>query len=94
MRRAHKRPPITQIELDCINRIVNRALFLLPDRQAEHIQMDLIATILGGCKLRLEELERADDFNFAHDIVGIERHLDRTTFMLTNCFTPRFAVQH
>lgn len=52
--------------------------------------MDVTATHLNGCPLRLRDLLEADDFNFAHDVGGITRHLDRTTGKLTNCFLPRF----
>jgi hypothetical protein len=33
----------------------------------------------------------ADGSNFVHDIVGIERHLNRQTSQLGDCFIPRFA---
>ena len=43
--------------------------------------------------LRLDELLNADDFNFAHDIIGIVNHIDRSTYPAQNfnCFVPRFA---
>lgn len=43
------------------------------------------------CPMRLEELLEADDENFAHDVFGIERHINRETGQLDNCFLPRFA---
>lgn len=55
------------------------------------IQMDILATHLNGCPLRLQELYAADDFNFSHDVGGIARYLDRTTGQLTQLFRPRFA---
>lgn len=54
-------------------------------------QMDLCAVIAQGCPLRLDELFFADPFNFAHDIGGIWRHLDRRTGKLGGFFVPRFA---
>lgn len=33
----------------------------------------------------------ADDENFAHDILGIRRHMNRRTGELEGCFVPRFA---
>jgi hypothetical protein len=89
--RGRRRLPITQLEFDSIDRIVKRAVFLFPDRNPGDVEMDLVACILGGCSLRLEDLELADDFNFTHDVLGIERHLDRHTFKLGDCFMPRFA---
>lgn len=52
------------------------------------LTMDLTATHLNGTPLRLA----ADDFNFAHDVFGIERHINRRTGKLQNCFLPRFAA--
>jgi hypothetical protein len=53
--------------------------------------MDLTACHANGCPLKLRELLEADDFNFAHDIRGIQSHLNRRTGELTDCFCPRFA---
>ncbi len=55
------------------------------------LQMDIIATHVSGCKLKLKELLEADAGNFLHDICGIINHLDRTTGKLTDCFVPRYA---
>lgn len=52
--------------------------------------MDLLAAHCD-CPLRLEDLLNADDVNFAHDVFGINRHLDRNTLILTDCFLPRCA---
>lgn len=41
--------------------------------------------------LRLEELLNADDLNFTHDVCGIQRHLNRQTKKMEDCFVPRFA---
>ena len=41
--------------------------------------------------LRLEELLEADDFNFAHDVIGIINNIDRTNPTDFNIFVPRFA---
>jgi hypothetical protein len=34
----------------------------------------------------------ADDFNFVHDLVGINKHLDRATGEFKDGFLPKFAV--
>ena len=41
--------------------------------------------------LNLSRLLEADAFNFAHDINGIIRHMDRSKYpgKLTGCFEPR-----
>lgn len=53
--------------------------------------MDITACHANGTPLRLLDLLGADDFNFAHDVFGIERHLDRETGELDGRFMPRFA---
>ena len=41
--------------------------------------------------LKLDELLKADDLNFSHDIVGIQNNIDRKTKIIGNCFLPRYA---
>ncbi len=53
--------------------------------------MDINACHSNGCPLRLRDLLAADDLNFAHDVFGIRRHINRETGQLENCFVPRFA---
>ncbi len=54
--------------------------------------MDLTAAHLNGNRLELELLLSTDDANFAHDVFGIRRHIDRTTGKLLDCFVPRFTA--
>lgn len=53
--------------------------------------MDITAAHANGCKLKLDELLAAEPFDFAHDIFGIRRHLNRKTGQLDNHFLPRYA---
>lgn len=39
--------------------------------------------------LDLDKLLTADDFNFAHDVCGIQRHIDRENLDFLNHFLPR-----
>ena len=41
--------------------------------------------------LRLQEMLESSDFNFLHDVLGIAKHLNRDTGLLTDCFSPRFT---
>lgn len=41
--------------------------------------------------LRLDDFLNADDENFAHDVVGIQKHIDRHRKKLTDLFLPRYA---
>lgn len=55
--------------------------------------MDLDAVHSNGCPLDLAKLAGFDEFNFAHDVFGIRRHLDRATGKLGDCFVPRCAAK-
>lgn len=54
---------------------------LIMDIQTAHEQFNL----------RLDEWLKADDFNFAHDIVGIQQNIDRQSRTMINHFLPRYA---
>lgn len=43
-------------------------------------------------ELRFEELLNADDVNFTHDIVGIQKNINRTKMTFKKSFVPRYAV--
>lgn len=80
----------TREEQAAADRIVDRAFRLKIWARRMDVAMDLSA-VHATRPLRLAELANADDFNFAHDMVGIARHLDRETGELGGCFVPRFA---
>lgn len=79
-----------------ISDIVDRAMVLAEKAGAPRhrmtLEMDITAVHANGRPLRLVELASADDFNLAHDVFGIEKHLDRQTGTLGGCFVPRFSV--
>ncbi len=81
----------TKKDTELITKIAQRAVKINPDYDYMDASMDVTAVHLNDCKLRLSDLLEADDFNFAHDIFGIRRHIDRATGKLTNCFLPRFS---
>lgn len=60
-------------------------------RTALDVRMD-ISAVHYHTPLRLADLLAADDFNFFHDIDGINRHIDRETGLLRQHFRPRFAM--
>lgn len=88
---------VSDSDAKLIERIAWRAAGLAANRPAVFArssldyQMDITATHVNGCPLDLQRMLDADDFNFAHDVFGIERHLDRSTGQLLDCFLPRFA---
>jgi len=78
-------------ELDLIIEIAKRAeknhliafdrISLIMDLEVAHNQFNL----------KLENLLNADNFNFAHDIVGIQNNINRRTKEIENLFVPRFS---
>lgn len=58
---------------------------------AMDLEMDLVACHANGTPLDLVKLATADDFNLAHDMLGIRRHLNRITGELDGRFLPRCA---
>jgi hypothetical protein len=78
-----------------LRRVVTRALALFASAEIEYdkmsAQMDLVATHANGNPIDFERLLAADDFNFAHDVLGIYRHINRETGKLDDFFVPRFS---
>lgn len=82
-------------EANQIHNVVSRADDLynkymgigLPDLLS--LSMDITATHLNGCPLDFDKLLTASDPDFAHDVFGISRHIDRTTGKLKDHFLPR-----
>lgn len=85
----------TREESDLIVAIVDRAegtSLMLPAFGARmNLVMDLTATHANGCPLDLEGLLAAEPFDFAHDVAGIQRHINRETGQLEDCFLPRYS---
>lgn len=57
------------------------------------LAMSITAAHCNGCRLDLDKLLSADDFNFTHDVCGIYRHVSRETGELENHFRPRCAAK-
>lgn len=85
---------LNAVEYEAALVIMDRAIAIADDAGIEYtrteVLMDLTATH-HTCPLKMEELAKADDFDFAHDVFGIRRHLNRRTGQLEDCFLPRFA---
>ncbi len=78
-KRAHKMASDTAIQVPGAH---------IPDVMT--ITLFIAAAHANGCPLKLQELLDADNFNFAHDVFGICRHLDQETGEIEH-FLPRFA---
>lgn len=82
---------VTKKEFETIVRICERAeqLDIAPKERITLI-MDLENTH-NSVGLDLDGLLAADDFDFAHDVVGIQNHMNRDTKELEGFFVPRYA---
>jgi hypothetical protein len=87
----------TNKEMKIIERIAARALYMAKDLEIscdkKTLLMDIEACHCNGAKLDLKKLMSFDNSNFAHDVFGIHRHLDRNTGKLKNNFWPRSAAK-
>lgn len=54
--------------------------------------MDIEACHCNGCPLDLNKLASAEEYDFAHDVFGIRRHINRLNGALEDCFLPRCAM--
>lgn len=86
---------VAKLDSETIRHIADRAVRMAAQHNVEldriETEMDLCA-LHNTCPLRLDELLAADDFNFAHDVFGIRRHMDRETGDLKDFFLPRFSA--
>lgn len=87
--RAERKPDLT-----LIRRIAQRAVLLYDSHNVVVDEVDVVIDLaschFGKCKLRLEELLAARDFDLMHDVGGINKHLNRDTEELSDGFSPRF----
>lgn len=92
---AHKHAAfeIPDADRKLVTKIVDRAVRtkLIEKQDTMAVQMDIIACHANGTPLKLEALLDAPAFDFAHDVYGISRHINRTTGKIGDCFLPRFA---
>lgn len=87
---------LTEDEAKAVERIVERAAVMETAHGSKldrlSLRMDLGATH-AKCPLELKRLAEFPDFDFAHDIYGIMRHMNRRTGELEDCFVPRCAAR-
>lgn len=96
-RTANMKFDVKPYELPVIQDIARRAVSLANKHGVPYsmmdANMDIAAAHCNGSPLLLVSLRDADDFNFAHDVFGIRRHINRDTGKLENCFVPRFSAR-
>ena len=81
---------LTNTDLQLVLKIVARALKMKLILKKEKVDLDMdISAVQIKNKLNLQKLLGFPDFDFAHDVCGMQRHIDRETGELKNCFCPR-----
>ena len=77
-----------------INQIAHRTVAAAKERGVDYdvrdIEMDLVAVHANAGGLRLADLAASSAADFAHDVFGIRRYLDRNTGKLMGHFCPRY----
>ena len=81
----------TKEKLRLITDIVERAdeLYIMQSSK-ETLTIDLVIAD-EEFDLKLEQLLFADDFNFIHEVVGIQQNVDRENKKMNGEFIPRYA---
>lgn len=90
---THAKFHATPEELATIKKITDRLATLRKEKYTDdqHWRMNLIACNTNGTPMDFDKLLHAPDFDFIHDLYGIEKHLDKETGKLTGYFLPRCA---
>lgn len=72
-------------------KVIDRAFIEIPNLRHEVPRFSLMMDLDSVKDLDLGLLLEAPKFDFAHDICGIIRHMDRSTYpgKLKDCFVPR-----
>ena len=83
---------LTKENVDVAIAILERADklgLILNDRTSLHMDLE-------SADVDYDRLASFPDFDFAHDILGVQRHMDRSSYpgKLTDCFLPRSANRH
>ena len=76
---------------DLLGRITKRARKMGIARGDKISQMMDIDHAADQFNMRLEEMENAPDFDFAHDFIGIQNTMNRETGKIEGLFVPRYA---
>ena len=86
---------LTTKEVKTIHQIAKRASWMAKDlgfyATLDDLYLDILNCHTSDCKLDLQKFLTFNDYNLAHDAFGIQRHINRTTGELKDCFLPRCA---
>lgn len=82
-------------EIFLMNRIMDRAFELnVGYTHGKNARLTMFMDLENANQhipLDFEKLLAFDNFNFAHDICGIQAHMNRATGKIEDCFLPRCA---
>ena len=84
---------ITKEDMTAIFAITKRAQRMGISRGSQATQFMDIEAAHRQFNLRLKDWLEADDFNFVHDFIGIQSHMNRETGKVENHFLPRFVCR-
>jgi len=82
---------ISKADLDLALECALRAHGLFPETSINVYWMDISAAHINS-PLRLRDLLESDEFNFIHDVLGINKHINRKTGRMNDCFFPRYSA--
>jgi hypothetical protein len=72
--------------------IIKRARELNLKLTGDHITQILdLEHAYDQFNLKLSDLLTSNNQDFAHDFIGIQRHMNRESGIVENCFVPRYA---
>ncbi len=83
---------ITKQDYQTMSKIANRAI-----KHGLNLHVDKLSLVMDiegtndTIPLRLNDFLEADLGDFTHDIIGIQRNINRSTKEMDNCFVPRCA---
>lgn len=84
---------LSRSTIDVLASITKRAKRELNDVRVGGVEtLCYIAEVHLDQPLRLHDLLDADNFNFAHDVLGILRHWDHEQRVMRDCFRPRYTA--
>jgi hypothetical protein len=82
----------TKADYETISKIANRAIDSKLNLHEDKLNLMMdIEYCNDSTPLDLDGLLVANDFDFSHDILGIQNNFNRITKTLNNCFLPRYA---
>lgn len=83
---------VSTADMGLIQKIARRAFELKYSKDETNIAMSITACHANGCPLLLDDLLKASDFHFAHDVLGIMRYINTSTGKIRGLWAPRFEA--